>query len=152
MFHRLVNVAFHENTIIKATFYDGKVVQYDISALFGKYPQLKALEDFSLFQRGKLMGGYGIIWNDELDIEAETIYEDGIIVRHDTPANQMLAQAILSARAQTEMTQKQVASLAAIDQSDYSKIERGIANPSVATLEKIAAAMGGKLNIQIVFQ
>ena len=35
------------------------------------------------------------------------------------------------------------------DQSDISKIERGVANPSVATLERIAAALGGRLTIAI---
>jgi hypothetical protein len=27
------------------------------------------------------MGAYGIIWNDELDVEVETIYEDGVTVQ-----------------------------------------------------------------------
>lgn len=45
--------------------------------LFSKYPQLKALEDENLFKSGKLVGPYGIIWNDDLDLETETIYEEG---------------------------------------------------------------------------
>jgi len=32
---------------------------------------------------------------------------------------------------------------------DISKIERGIANPSVATLDRIAKALGGQLAISI---
>ena len=36
-----------------------------------------------------------------------------------------------------------------IDQSDISKIERGVANPSVTTLDRIAAALGGHLSITI---
>ncbi len=47
---------------------------------FPWHPQLEALKDRTLFQSGKLVGGYGIIWNDDLDIEAETIYEDGNLV------------------------------------------------------------------------
>ncbi len=46
-----------------------------------KYPQLRALEDRNLFLSGKLMGAYGIVWSDELDLEVETVYEDGQLVR-----------------------------------------------------------------------
>ena len=49
------------------------------------------------------------------------------------------------------MTQKELAQRTGIDQSDISKIERGTANPSIATLERIAAALGGELNIAILF-
>ena len=149
MFHKLVDISFFEGTLLEATFHDGKVVRYNMSSLFDKYPQLHALEDPALFKSGKLMGAYGIIWNDELDIEAETIYEDGWIVQQKAPSNLMLATAISKARAATGMPQKQVALLAEMDQSDYSKIERGIANPSFSTLERIAKALGGTLSISI---
>lgn len=49
-----------------------------MASLFTKYPSLKALKDRKLFLSGKLMGSYGIYWNEDLDIEVETIYEDGI--------------------------------------------------------------------------
>ena len=47
------------------------------------------------------------------------------------------------------MSQKQLEAATGIDQSDISKIERGVANPSVSTLERIAKALGGKLAISI---
>ena len=85
-------------------------------------------------------------------IETETIYEDGITVREEKlPASQAAASAIASARAMSGLSQKQLAAVTGIDQSDISKIERGMANPSVATLEKIAGALGGQLSIRIVF-
>ena len=149
MFHKAVDMRFLENTAFEVTFDDGKVVRYDMACLFEKYSQLKALEDRELFLSGKLMGAYGIIWNDDLDIDMETVYEDGVFVRNELSANKVLAQAVASARAQTGLTQKQVAALAGIDQSDFSKIERGIANPSISTLERIANALGGKISIHI---
>ena len=149
MFHKAVDMRFLENTAFEVTFDDGKVVRYDMACLFEKYPQLKALEDRELFLSGKLMGAYGIIWNDDLDIDMEIVYEDGVFVRNELSANKVLAQAVASARAQTGLTQKQVAALAGIDQSDFSKIERGIANPSISTLERIANALGGKISIHI---
>lgn len=118
--------------------------------LFDKYPQLRALEDRDLFLSGKLTGGYGIIWNDDLDIETETIYEEGKTVRTDPPYTlNAAARAVSAARAEAGISQKELSALSGIDQSDISKIERGVANPSVATLERIAEALRAKLYVKI---
>lgn len=100
MFHKAVNVRFGEGTILDVTFQDGQIKRFDMNCLFGKYPQLIALENRELFTSGKLMGSYGIIWNDDLDIETETIYEDGTTVHTiQLCPNQTAAQSVLSARA-----------------------------------------------------
>ena len=44
---------------------------------------------------------------------------------------------------------KEIANLTGIDQSDIYKLERGVANPSVNTLKRIADALDMKLNITI---
>ena len=148
MFHKAIDLHFKEGTVMEVTFQDGVVKRYDMQVLFPKYPQLEALRDRALFISGKLMGAYGIYWNDDLDIEAETIYEDGETVRQESiPMHLSSALAVATARAKAGISQKQ---LAAKDQSDLSKIERGIANPSVSTLERIANALGGTLSINIV--
>ena len=150
MFHKATDMRFLEGTSMEVVFRDGKVKRYDMASLFGKYPQLRALEDRELFLSGKLMGTYGVMWNDDLDIETETIYEDGVTVREEQPAgNLAAASAVASARALSGMSQKQLAAATGIDQSDISKIERGAANPSVSTLERIARALGGQLAIHI---
>ncbi len=151
MFHKALDLHFLEGTALEVTFQTGEVKRYDMCALFPKYPQLRALENRDLFLSGKLMGAYGIMWNDDLDIETETIYEDGETVRTGfIPNHTASAHAVAAARAAAGISQKQLASLTGIDQSDISKIERGTANPSVATLERIAAALGGKLSISIL--
>ena len=121
-----------------------------MAVLFPKYPQLEALKNRELFLSGKLMGSYGIIWNDDLDIEAETIYEDGVTVRQETvPINFRVANAVATARSVAGKSQMELAALTGIDQSDISKIERGAANPSIATLNRITEALGMKLQISI---
>ena len=150
MFHKAVGLKFLDGTALEVAFQDGQVKRYDMAAMFSKYPQLKALEDRSLFLSGRLMGAYGIVWNDELDIEAETIYEDGQTVRKQRrPIYLESAKAIASARANAGLSQKKLAELAGIDPSDLSKMERGIANPTVGMLERIARATGGQLRITI---
>lgn len=148
MFHKAIKLEFKEKTVFEVTFSTGEVKSYDISLLFEKYPQLEALKHRKLFVSGKLMGAYGIIWNDELDIEAETVYEDGITVRNEKiPTNIEIGNAVLALRAKSGMSQSDLSVATGIDQSDISKIERGMANPSVSTLKRIAAAMGSNLKI-----
>ena len=150
MFHKAIGLRFLDGTEMEVTFQDGAVKRYDISSLFSKYPQLEALGDRELFLSGKLMGAYGVVWTDELDIEVETIYEDGETIDVKPPRlSNASSQAVLSARARAGLSQKELSELSGIDQSDISKIERGVANPSVATLERIAAALGGRLTIAI---
>jgi ribosome-binding protein aMBF1 (putative translation factor) len=92
------------------------------------------------------------MWNDELDLEVETIYAEGKTIREEKPASNLLfAKALSAARAKQGLSQKQLAELTGIDQSDLSKIERGVSNPSVSTMERIATALGGKLSIRIEF-
>ena len=150
MFHKAVELSFGEGTSLEVRFQDGKIKRYDMASLFNKYPQLGALEDRDLFLSGRLMGAYGIVWNDDLDIEAETIYEDGETIRTEKPViENPAARAVAAARAVSGLSQKQLAQMTGIDQSDISKIERGTANPSISTLERIAKALGGKLTVSI---
>lgn len=151
MFHEAVNLKFLEGTSLEMTFQDGKVRRYDMSALYEKYPQLLALNDRSLFTSGKLMGMYGIFWNDDLDIEAETIYEEEVTVSVDKGAeNVKTGEAAMAARAQRGITQKALTEATGIDQADISNIEREIANPTVGTLQSIAEALNLQLSISFV--
>ena len=93
---------------------------------------------------------YSIIWNEDLDIEMETIYEEGKTLRiEDVPTSLIVANAIFEARNKYGLTQKDLAEKTGIDQSDISKIERGVANPSINTLNRISKALNSKLNISI---
>ena len=148
MFHKAISLKLLENTALEVVFQDGFVKRYDMKTLFSKYPQLQALEDRELFLKGKLVGFYGIVWDDDLDIE--TIYEDGETVqKREIIIHEASSYAVASARALAGITQKKLAALTGIDQSDISKIEQGIANPTVATLDRIAKALGGQLCITI---
>ena len=150
MFHKAINLEFKEGTTLELTFQDGCIKSYDMACLFEKYPQLEALKDRELFVSGKLLGAYGISWNDDLDIEAETIYEDGQdIGKTNIPINQCVANALSAARAKAGISQAELSAETGIDQSDISKLERGLGNPSVGTLNRIAQALGMELSIQI---
>lgn len=148
MFHKAVKIEYGNGTTLLLTFETGETKEYDIAVLFKKYPQLEALKSRKLFTSGKLMGGYGIIWNDDLDLETETVYEDGITVEKDyVPVNLVVAHALLAARAKVNMSQSELAEITGIDQSDISRIERGLANPSISTLKRLANGLGAELSV-----
>jgi Predicted transcription factor, homolog of eukaryotic MBF1 len=150
MFHRATDLVFKDGTVLELKFQDGQVKQYDMESLFGKYPQLTALRDRRLFLSGRLLGQFGIVWNDELDLEAETVYQDGVTVRIDKPAVfSAIGEAVMTARARKGLSQKELSEITGIDQADISRIERGIANPSVSTLNRIAEALDARLTVSM---
>ncbi|WP_313294421.1 helix-turn-helix domain-containing protein [Faecalispora jeddahensis] len=61
-----------------------------------------------------------------------------------------IIQAMIDARKSTGITQKQLAEITGIAQGDISKLENGSANPSLRTLQRLAAGMGMKLKIEFV--
>lgn len=59
-----------------------------------------------------------------------------------------IIQAILDARKESGLTQKELAARTGIAQADISKLEHGSANPSLHTLQRLAAGMGRTLKIE----
>ena len=59
-----------------------------------------------------------------------------------------IIQAMIDARKSRGMTQKQLADATGINQADISKLERGNANPSLRTLQRLAAGMGMRLKLE----
>ncbi len=61
-----------------------------------------------------------------------------------------LMQAMIDARHEAGLTQKQLSERTGISQSDISKFECGDGNPSMKTLKRIAAGLGMCVRIEFV--
>ena len=61
-----------------------------------------------------------------------------------------LKQALIEIRKGQKMTQKELAALTGIHQSDISKIENGTANPTIKVLQRLAKGLNKKLVIQFL--
>ena len=59
-------------------------------------------------------------------------------------------QAIIDARKKCNMTQKDLAEKTGIYQADRSKIERGIGNPSLLTLKRLADGLDMELELKLL--
>ena len=56
------------------------------------------------------------------------------------------------ARENTNITQKELAEQTGIYQADISKLERGLGNPSLSTLKRLADGLGMELKIDFVYR
>lgn len=149
--YTIKSVKAKEKFILSIIFINGIIKEYDIKPLFDIFPQFKDFEtDPELFYQVKVdSGGYGIYWNDNLDLDANDIWEDGIEVgKEEINIMDMVASEIIKARELIGMTQKQLSEVTGIYQTDISKIERGKANPSLTTLNRLANGLGVELNIK----
>ncbi len=61
-----------------------------------------------------------------------------------------IIKAMLDTRNEKAMTQKQLAEITGIPQADISRLENGNANPSLKTLQRLAAGMGMRLKLEFV--
>ena len=79
MYHKVKSVTALSNYVLLAHFTDGSDKLYDMKPLFDEYPIFKTFETIpGLFQNAKAdVGGYGIVWNEDIDIDAEEVYQNG---------------------------------------------------------------------------
>ena len=61
-----------------------------------------------------------------------------------------IIQAMIDARKDSGMTQKELSEKTGINQADISKLENGTANPSLRTLQRLADGMGMVLKLEFV--
>lgn len=61
-----------------------------------------------------------------------------------------IKRAMIDARKANGLTQKELSKRSGIAQGDISKLENGNANPSIRTLQRLAAAMGKTLRIDFL--
>ena len=83
MFHKVKAVNALENYRLSVQFAEGITKIYNVSQLFEKWEAFRYLKDnSSLFSNVQVdVGGYGIIWNDELDISCDELYANGEIIK-----------------------------------------------------------------------
>lgn len=61
-----------------------------------------------------------------------------------------VVRAMLNARKEKHMTQKELAEVTGIAQADISRMENGNANPSLQTLKRLASGLGMSIKLEFV--
>lgn len=91
MFHKIKSVTPLDNYELQIQFSEGITKHYDLKPLFEKWPMFLPLkQDLMLFRSVTVdTGGYGIIWNDDIDIACDELFYNGVTVK--TPFDGLLA-------------------------------------------------------------
>ena len=91
MFHKIKNVFALPEYKLSVQFSEGVTKIYDVKPLFEKIPLFAELKDnladFACVSVD--VGGYGIVWNDDLDLSCDELWENGVQV--DTPFDGLMA-------------------------------------------------------------
>lgn len=82
MLHKIKEVKVLDNFKLQVCFDDKTVKIYDVVPLFNKWNVFEALRDNKdLFCSVKVdAGGYGISWNDEIDLSCNELWGKGVYV------------------------------------------------------------------------
>ena len=152
MFHKITSLATLPDYILLVGFADGEFKQFDLKPLMDKYPPFATLKDVDgLYEQAKIdAGGYGIVWNDDLDISAEGIYEKGVVCAAPNDVEkyrQSLLSALTKARQDAGLSQKQLEILSGVVQSCIARTEKGATDPKLSTLLKMLEPLGLTLSI-----
>ena len=144
MFVKARKVKFLDGVKLDVTFQDGKIIRYDMSKQFDKYPQLIELRNNrKLFLNGKIdQVGWAIIWNEDLDFDATSIYFGGEQVGFETPSlNDYFGSLINQAMSEKKITQSELARRSKINQADIWRLIKGEGNPTLAKIQKVLDAL-----------
>jgi len=152
MFQKITSLATLPDYVLLVGFQNGEFRQFDLKPLIEKYPPFKSLTEVSgLYESAKIdIGGYGIVWNDDLDISADGIYEKGVSCT--PPQNievyrQNLIDELIAARRNAGLSQKQLEILSGIAQPCIARTEKGTTDPKLSTLLKMLEPLGLTLSI-----
>lgn len=91
MFHKVKSVSALPDFHLSVQFSEGITKLYDVKILFEKLPVFKVFQETPelFFTVSVDVGGYGIIWGDELDLSCDELWENGTFV--ETPFDGLMA-------------------------------------------------------------
>ncbi|MBR5338136.1 MAG: DUF2442 domain-containing protein [Lachnospiraceae bacterium] len=91
MFHKVKTVNVIPDYRLSVQFAEGVTKIYDLKPLFDKWPVFNNLRnDKTLLYSVEVdKGGYGVIWNDEIDLSCDELFETGEVV--ETPFDNLMA-------------------------------------------------------------
>lgn len=152
MFVKITSLATLPDYILLVGFSTDEYKKFDIKPLIKKYPPFKALlETKGLYEQAKIdVGGYGIVWNDYLDLSADGVYEQGIPC--EPPDNieiykQRILEELVKVRKSAKLSQKQLEILSGVAQPCIARTEKGATDPNLTTLLKLLEPLGLTLSI-----
>ena len=152
MFHKITSLATLPDFVLLVGFQNGEYKQFDLKPYIDKYQPFRSLKDINgLYEQAKIdVGGFGIVWNDDLDVSAEGIYEQGVSCSEPNDIEeykQKLITELVKARNNIGVSQKQLEILSGVAQPCIARTEKGTTDPKLSTLLKMLEPLGLTLTI-----
>ena len=78
MFYKIKNVEPLSDMVLYVEFINGEKKHYDVKPLMHKWEVFKDLKENNLFNLVNVdTGGYGVSWNDYIDLACNELWENG---------------------------------------------------------------------------
>ena len=79
MFEKVKSIEPLNDFMLRAVFENGTIKLYDVKPIMNKITDFQDLKNNKIFKNVKVdAGGYGISWNDYLDLECTELWENGV--------------------------------------------------------------------------
>lgn len=91
MFHKIKSISVQPDFSLMVHFSEGVTKEYDMKLLIERWPLFQTFQERpELFEDAEVdVGGYGVVWNDDLDISCNELFENGKTVA--TPFDGLIA-------------------------------------------------------------
>lgn len=148
MFHKIYNVKAWPDMMLLVWFADGEIRQYDVKPLLAKWKAFSALKDEHLFCMVKIdAGGYGLSWNDDIDLSCNEIWENGVAVDLVRSQRDQIIADLSEVRRQAGLSQKNLAETSGVKQPVIARLECGDTNPQLETILRLLLPLGKTVQI-----
>lgn len=152
MFYKVKEVKALPDLKLWVRFIGGATKIYDVKPLLKKWEPFQAFKKHpALFKKVQVdSGGYGIIWNDDLDLSCNELWNNGVAENpRDVMATELLCN-LVAARQKKGLSQRDIEEKTGIKQPVIARVENGDSDPQLSTLIKMASACG--VSISCYFQ
>ena len=79
MFYKVKSIKPLDDMLLEVLFENGIIKKYDLKMLFERRPEFKKLQEKSFMNKIRVdVGGYGISWDETLDISCNELWENGV--------------------------------------------------------------------------
>ncbi len=147
MFYKVKEVKALPDLKLWVRFIGGATKIYDVKPLLKKWESFKAFKKHpALFKKVQVdAGGYGIIWNDDLDLACNELWYGGVVENTgDVMATELLCS-LVAARQKKGLSQRDMEEKTGIKQPVIARVENGDSDPQLSTLIKMASAAGMRI-------
>lgn len=148
MFRKVATAIPLKDMELLVWFAGGETKRYAVAPLLERWPAFEALADERTFAGVRVdPGGYGVSWNDEVDLSADELYANGVAVEVSGEALDHLICEILRSRREKGFTQASLEEASGVRQPVIARMEGGDTSPRIDTVLRVLAPLGKTLAV-----